>query len=118
MSNNNIQSSKFVDEIIENKIIGWFDLESRETEDYTFQHNGFIWSIHKLFNEFVEIQISYSNLNQFSSNTMTNKEFYRQFVRKQCWVYLQGTKIVKKQNSINRNGFDFETFDIKMPPNH
>ena len=39
-----MQASKFVDEILENNIIGWFHLESRETESYTFQHNGYIWS--------------------------------------------------------------------------
>jgi len=107
------QSKKFVDEIIENDIIQKFDLKSIEKEDYTFQQSGFIWSIQKIFlNGILEITISLSNLNQFCSNRITNKEFYRQFIRKQCCVYLQGTI---NGNVINRNGFDFISFYIKMP---
>lgn len=106
------QSKKFVDEIIENDIIQKFNLKSMETENYTFQQSGFIWSIQKIFlNGRLEITISISNLNQICSNRITNKEFYRQFIRKQCCVYLQG---IMKGNLINRNGFDFISFDIKM----
>lgn len=107
------QAKTFVDEIIENDILQKFDLKSIETEDYTFQQSGFIWSIHKIFlNGILEITIILSNLNQICSNRITNKEFYKQFIRKQCCVYLQGTI---NGNLMNRNGFDFISFDIKMP---
>jgi hypothetical protein len=114
-----IQESEFVDEIIDNNIISRFNLESTETEQYTFQHNGVLWSITKYcFNPNMKmiLRISYSNLNDLCSNMMTTKQFYKKFIRKECNVYLHNTnEPLKKQKYIHRNGFGFDMFDIKLP---
>jgi hypothetical protein len=126
ISKKQIKAEEFVDEIFWVDILSRINIESKEAEQYdNIIIDDRVWYIYKHYlpkrwegeQDLLEIRLRCSN-SKFISNKPISL-YNKNLVRKSCWGYLEGTNNPvngsKKKNYVNRNGFDFDCFEIKQP---